>query len=426
MEDTPLDQGNRNEGPNPEGEGADPLTELLRRGARDLIKQAVEAELATFLDQYRDVQLPDGRQAVVRNGYQPERTVQTGIGEVPVQMPKVRDRSGNGLRFHSGLLPPYLRRTRSMEELIPWLYLKGISTGDFQEALSALLGEDAGGLSPATISRLKRQWEAEHASWRDRDLSDRRYVYWWVDGVYFNIRAEAERQCLLVIIGVREDGTKEFVAIDDGVRESEQSWTELLVHLRDRQRLGEAPRLAIGDGALGFWKALTKVFGATRHQRCWVHKTANVLNKLPKSLQKKAKGDLQAIWMAPTKAEAERAFEAFLTAYGDKYPKATECLAKDRESLLAFYDFPAKHWQSIRTTNPIESTFATVRLRTDKTRGCVSRDTILALVFKLGQSAATRWRRLRGFRMLPKVYEGTRFQDGEEVTEDKEASRSAA
>ena len=411
----------------PEADAQDPLSELLRRGARQLLQQAVEAELESFLERYRDVQLTDGRQAVVRNGYQPERSVQTGIGDVAVRTPKVRDRTGSGIRFHSALLPPYLRRTRSVTELLPWLYLKGISTGDFQEALEALLGPQAPGLSAATISRLKRDWQGEHAAWCERDLSDRRYVYWWADGVYFNIRAEAERPCLLVIIGVRADGTKELVGLDDGVRESEQSWTELLVHLRDRQNLRQGPWLAVGDGGLGFWKALTKVYGATRHQRCWVHKTANVLNKLPKGSQAKAKAALQAIWMADTRARAEAAFDAFLAAYGDKYPKAAECLAQDREALLAFYDFPAKHWQSIRTTNPIESTFATVRLRTAKTRGCVSRATILATVFKLAQSAQKRWRRLRGYRWLPRLVEGARFQDGVEITDaEEQASRSAA
>ena len=411
----------------PDPESADPLTELLRRGARDLLRQAVEAELQVFLGDHADYTLDDGRRAVVRNGYQPARTVQTGIGDVDVQLPKTRDRSGSGIHFTSNLLPPYLRRTRSVEELLPWLYLKGVSSGDFQEALTTLLGEQAPGLSASTLGRLKQQWLTEHAEWRGRDLSARRYVYWWADGVHFNLRSEDDdRACLLVIIGVLPDGTKEFVALDDGVRESSQSWYELLVRLRDQQGLTAAPRLAIGDGALGFWRALAQVYPATRGQRCWVHKTANVLNKLPKRSQPKAKSALQAIWMAESRDDAERAFDAFATAWGDKYPKAVETLQKDREALLAFYDFPAKHWQSIRTTHPIESTFATVRLRTAKTRGCVTRNTILSLAFKLGQSAEKRWRRLRGYRWLDELERGVTFIDGVAQYEDTNDHRSAA
>lgn len=404
----------------------DPLTDLLRRGARDLLRQAVEAELQTFLDDTADRRLPDGRRAVVRNGHQPERTLQTGIGDVPVRLPKTRDRSGAGLRFHSGLLPPYLRRTRSIEELLPWLYLKGISTGDFQEALTALLGDGAAGLSAGTLSRLKQKWRVEYDAWHQRDLSAHRYLYWWADGVHFNLRGDDTRACLLVIVGVLPDGTKEFVAIDDGVRESTQSWYELLVHLRDLQGLTHVPQLAIGDGALGFWNAVSQVYPPTRHQRCWVHKTANVLNKLPKKAQPKAKSALQAVWMAETRADAECAFDAFVTAYEDKYPKAANCLIKDRDELLTFYDFPGAHWQSIRTTNPIESTFATVRLRTAKTRGCVSRDTILGLTFKLGQSAAKRWRRLRGYQWLEKLDQGITFIDGIDQSPQNNDRRSAA
>lgn len=411
-------------GPAPSPE--DPLTELLRRGARELIHQAVEAELQTYMDTYAQDRLPDGRQAVVRNGYQPQRQVQTGIGDVAVQVPKTRDRAGNGRHFTSTLLPPYLRRTRSVEELLPWLYLKGVSSGDFQEALSALLGEQAQGLSASTLGRLKQQWLNEHSDWRDRDLSAHRYSYWWADGIHFNLRGEDnDRACLLVIIGVLPDGTKEFVALDDGVRESEQSWYEILVRLRDYQGLSRGPKLAIGDGALGFWKALMQVYPSTRGQRCWVHKTANALNKLPKATQPGAKSALQAIWMAETRADAEKAFDAFLSAYGDKYPKAADTLSKDREALLAFYDFPAAHWQSIRTTNPIESTFATVRLRTAKTRGCVTRNTILSLAFKLGQSAQKRWRRLRGYQWLDKLERGITFIDGIENTNPSNANESS-
>lgn len=306
------------------------------------------------------------------------------------------------------------------------MYLKGISTGDFQEALTALLGENAAGLSSATLSRLEQQWRVDYDAWHERDLSAHRYLYWWADGVHFNLRGDDTRACLLVIVGVLPDGTKEFVVIEDGVRESTQSWYELLVHLRDRQGLTTAPQLAIGDGALGFWKAVSQVYPTTRHQRCWVHKTANVLNKLPKHGQAKANPALQAIWMAETCADADNAFDAFITTYQDKYPKAVDCLTKDRAKLLTFYDFPGAHWQSIRTTNPIESTFATVRLRTAKTRGCVSRDTILGLTFKLGQSAAKRWRRLRGYQWLEKLEQGVTFVDGIEQNAETNDHRSAA
>ncbi len=409
----------------PEGNVEDALTELLRTGSRKLIAEAVEAELSALLDHYAQLKTADGRAAVVRNGYLPEREIQTGIGAVKVKVPKVRDRSGAGIKFNSRLLPPYLRRTESLDELLPWLYLKGISTGDFGEALQALLGEQAKGLSAATISRLKARWQEEHRQWRQRDLSSKRYVYWWADGVYFNIRGEEARQCILVIVGVNEQGVKEFVAIEDGYRESEQSWLEVLTDLKHRG-LEQGPQLGIGDGALGFWKALSKVYATTRQQRCWVHKTVNILNKLPKSVQPKAKSALHEIWMAPTREQAHKAFEAFLKRYGDKYPKACACLEKDRDALLAFYDFPALHWQHIRTTNPIESTFATVRLRTDKTRGCVSRDTILGLVFKLGLSAQQRWQKLRGFKHLADVINGVKFKDGVRVKHEQQNSRIAA
>jgi transposase-like protein len=393
----------------------DPLTEVLREGARQLLAQAVEAELAAFLGSHAEVINGEGRRRLVRNGYLPERQVQTGIGPVSVRVPRVRDRcvaaSGEPLRFTSSILPPYLRRARSLEELLPWLYLKGISTGDFGEALTALLGPKAPGLSSSTIVRLKEVWKADLASFQGRDLSKKRYVYFWADGVYFNVRLEEAKQCILVIIGAGEDGRKELVGILDGYRESEQSWKELLLDLK-RRGLTALPQLAVGDGALGFWKALWEVYGPVRHQRCWVHKTANVLNKLPKAAQKQAKQRLQQIWMAETKKEAEEAFDFFLDAYGAKYPKATACLGKDREQLLAFYDFPAEHWKHIRTTNPIESTFATVRLRTDKTKGCLSRDTVLTMVFRLIQSAERHWRRLDGSIQLAEVIQGIKFIDG--------------
>ena len=395
-------------------ENEDVLTRMLRRGARDLLTKAVEVELTEFLAQYQDVADDQGRQSVVRNGYLPEREIMTGIGPVEIKVPKTRDRSGQGIHFRSELLPPYIKRTKSVETVLPWLYLKGISTGDFGEALAALLGEDAKGLSAGTISRLKQVWHQEYDTWRHRDLSKQRYVYLWADGVYFNIRGEDARQCILVIIGVTERGDKEFLAIEDGYRESEQSWTEVLLDLKGR---GMKPaKLAIGDGALGFWKALQKTYGGTRSQRCWVHKTGNILNKMPKSIQAKAKQHIHDIWMAETREDAEKAFDLFIEIYQLKYPKACECLKKDRDQLLAFYDFPAEHWIHIRTSNPIESTFATVRLRTAKTRGCVSRTTILTMVYKLGMSAEKGWRKLRGFKRLADVINGVKFIDGIDET----------
>jgi putative transposase len=390
---------------------SDALTELVRKGARQIIVQAVEAELAEFLTQYQSLKDSQGRQAVVRNGYLPERTIVTGVGEVEIQVPKVRDRSGSGIKFNSTLLPPYLKRARSVEEVLPWLYLKGVSTGDFSEALTSLLGANAEGLSASTISRLKGKWIEEHPQWQKRSLSGKRYVYMWADGIYFNIRNEDERQCILVVIGVTDTGVKELLGLEAGFRESELSWKPLLLRLQD-QGLKTAPELAIGDGALGFWKALAQVFPTTRVQRCWVHKTANVLNKLPKSQQANAKSALHEIYIAETKDDALTAFERFIKTYDAKYPKVVECLSKDRDALLAFYDFPAEHWVHIRTTNPIESTFATVRLRTDKTRGCVSQDSILSLVFKLVQSAQKRWFKIRGFKRLAEVIEGVKFKDG--------------
>jgi transposase-like protein len=329
-------------------------------------------------------------------------------------VPRARDRQphqgAEPIRFTSSLLPPYLRKTRSMEDLIPWLYLKGISTNDFSEALSALVGKEAPGLSAPTISRLKAIWKQDLERWQKRDLSLKRYVYIWADGVYCNVRME-EKQCLLVIIGATAEGKKELLALDSGFRESELSWAEILQSLR-RRGLKVPPELAIGDGALGFWKALAKVYSKTRWQRCWVHKTANILNKLPKSLQAKAKEKIQQIWMAPDKAEAQKSFDDFISLYETKYPKAAECLQKDREALLSFYDFPAEHWRHIRTTNPIESTFSTVRLRTDKVRGCFSSKTVLTMAFKLCQCAQGRWQRLRSQKQLAKVIGGVKFIDG--------------
>ena len=394
----------------------DPLTEVLRSGARQLLAQAVEMEVSGFIDAHADLSDGTGRRRIVRHGYLPERKIQTGIGPVAVRRPRVRDREGSKIRFTSAILPPYLRRTKSIGELLPWLYLKGISTGDFSDALAALVGADAPGLSANTIVRLKKVWQGEPERWQGHDLSTKRYVYFWADGIYLQPRLDHDRQCILVIIGADDMGRKEVLAIDDGYRESAQSWREVLLDLKQRG-LVIAPELATGDGALGFFKALREVYGIVREQRCWVHRTANVLNKLPKSAQPRAKQHLQNIWMAETKDDAGKGFDFFLQAYGPKYGKAAACLAKDRDVLLAFYDFPAEHWKHLRTTNPIESTFATVRLRTAKTKGCLSRKTVLTMVFKLCQSASKKWRRLDGSHQLAEIIQGVKFKDGEKLTE---------
>jgi putative transposase len=399
------------------GTFADRLTEVLRNGARTLLAQAVETEVADFLAEHADKRTADGYQRLVRHGHLPERSIMTGIGPVEIRVPRVRDRlgrAGDGIRFSSAIVPPYARRSKSLEVLIPLLYLKGISTGDFAEALSALLGSNAGGLSASTIGRLKEVWADEHARWLKRDLSTKRYVYFWVDGIYVQARLEDEAQCLLVIIGATPEGKKELVGLADGLRESAQSWRELLLDLK-RRGLAMGPQLAIGDGALGFWKALDEVWPNTPAQRCWVHKTANVLNKLPTSLQAKAKRALHDIWMAETRNGAEAAFDAFIETYGRKYEKAVECLTKDRDTRLAFYDFPAEHWKHLRTTNPIESAFATVRHRTTRSKGCLSNKTALTMIFKLAQAAEKSWRRLKGYALLPKVVLGVKFNDGIEV-----------
>lgn len=399
----------------PEEMPKDVMTEVLRKGCRQILKDALELEIAEFLEQYRELRTDEGRQRIVRNGHHQERMIQTGIGDVPVRVPRGRDKAGGSeaITYSSQLLPPYLRRTKSIEDLLPWLYLKGISTGDFSDALASLLGENARGLSASTISRMKRFWSQEHEVWSKRSLAGKQYVYVWADGVYFQARMETERQCILVLMGSTPSGEKELIAILDGYRESEQSWYELLLDLKQRG-LTVAPKLAVGDGALGFWKALAKVFPATRTQRCWVHKTANVLNKLPKSQQGKAKAALQEIWMAAGRDDAKKALASFVATYEAKYPKAVSCLVKDEENLLAFYDFPAEHWKHIRTTNPIESTFATVRLRTAKTRGCLSRVTALTMVFQLCRCAQKRWRKLGGYELLGKVINGIVFVDGVE------------
>ena len=407
------------------GSFADPLTEVLRNGARALLAQAVEAEVAGFLAKHADLKTTVGLRRVVRHGHLPEREVMTGIGPVGVRQPRVRDRgaadAAGRIRFTPAILPPYARRSRSLEVLIPILYLKGLSTGDFAEALAALLGKDASGVSASTIVRLKEVWLDEHEHWRQRDLSAKHYVYVWADGICLQARLEDAKQCILVIIGATPEGRKELLGFTDGARESAQDWRELLLDLQNRgliiaPELAVAkPALAKAGGALGFWKALGELWPTTREQRCWVHKTANVLNKLPKSQQPKATRSLQEIWMAETSKDAEAAFDAFIAAYELKYDKAAGCLAKDRQALLAFYDFPAEHWKHLRTSNPIESTFATVRHRTIRSKGCLSNKTALAMVFKLVDAAQKSWRRLDGHNQLPKLIQGVRFTDGIEV-----------
>ena len=396
----------------------DVLTEIVRSGAQKMLAAALDDEVAQYLAQHAHNRDEQGHRLVVRNGTSPEREIQTGVGSIEIRQPRVNDRrvdeEGRRFKFTSKILPPYLRRTKSIEELIPWLYLKGISTGDFSEALAALLGKDAPGLSASTVVRLKQVWETDFKDWNRRDLSGKRYVYIWVDGIHFNIRLEEHRQCILVVMGATADGKKELIAVQDGYRESEQSWKELLLDLKARG-LDTDPELAVGDGALGFWKALAQVWPSTRDQRCWCHKTANVMNYLPKGEQPRAKEALHQVWMAATRDNANLAFDLFVETYAAKYPKATNCLVKDRDELLAFYDFPAEHWKHLRTTNPIESTFATVRLRTKRTKGAGSRIACLTMVFKLAQAAERKWRKLNGHQHLGDVIRGVQFKDGTKV-----------
>jgi putative transposase len=398
----------------------DPLTEVLRAGARRLLAQAVELEAEAFLAGMQELRLPDGRARLVRHGRGPERIIQTGIGPVEVSRVKIRDRGASAekdrVRFSSTILPRWARRTRSLDALLPVLYLRGISTGDFQEALAALLGKDAPNLSPSVVARLTAEWQTEYERWQARDLSARRYVYVWADGVYLQARMEDHAECMLVLIGATPEGRKELVGFQVGVRESSQSWRELLIEVK-RRGLTIAPELAVGDGALGFWTALDAIYPGTRHQRCWVHKTANVLNKAPKPVQISMKADLREIHGAPTRAAAEAAISVFAEKYGAKYAKAAVCLTKDRDALLAFYDFPAEHWDHLRTSNPIESVFATVRHRTVRTKGALSPTTARLMVFKLVVAASKTWRRLKGENQLPKVVAGVTFQDGTEVTQ---------
>jgi putative transposase len=399
-----------------EEESRSALDDILREGARRMLQTAVEAEVADYVQQRAALTDPaTGRRLVVRNGHQPRRTIQSSLGDIPVTKPRVHDRR-DGEAFTSAILPPYMRRTPALEALIPLLYLKGISTNDFPDALAAILGENAAGLSPSTISRLKEVWQGEHQQWAARDLSGKRYVYWWADGIYFKVRLTPERPCLLVIVGTLEDGTKELVAIQDGERESTLSWRELLRDIK-RRGLADGPALCVADGALGLWAAMEQELPKTHEQRCWVHKTANVLDKMAKGVQAAAKRLLHQMYMSPTKRDALAAYREFLTLYGAKYPKACECLKKDQEVLFTFYDFPAEHWRHIRTTNPIESTFATVRHRSRQTKGCGSRAATLAMVFKLAREAEKSWRRLNGYELIEKVIRGVCFVDGMEVRE---------
>jgi putative transposase len=412
--------------------GRDVLTEILRAGAQRLLGQAIAAEVEDWTARHAQFKDERGRQQVVRNGHQPTRTLVTGVGPVEVTQPRVLDRRIIGqnadgqdvdaagqpvTRFSSSILPPYLRKTKALDELIPWLYLKGVSTGAFAEALQTLVGPQATGLSATTITRLLTAWQDEHQAWSRRSLADRHYVYLWADGIHFNIRLEEDRQCILVLMGATAEGRKELIAVVDGHRESEQSWFALLLDCKQRG-LTVDPKLATADGALGFWKALPQVWPATREQRCWVHKTANVLDKMAKAVQPGAKEKLHEIWMAPTRTGAEHAFDRFVATYEPKYPHAVECLKKDRDVLLTFYDFPAEHWIHLRTTNPIESTFATVRLRHRRTKGNGSRAACLAMVFKLCESAARYWRLLNGAQWLPDVIAGIPFIDGEKPEKD--------
>jgi putative transposase len=395
---------------------SDALTDLLRTGAQQLIASAVEAELECFLRQFSQTRTTAGHAEVVRNGHHPARPIQTGIGPVSVRIPKVRSKEGKPVTFRSALVPPYVRKTRTLEATLPWLYLKGISTGEMGAALKVLLGPDAKGLSANTISRLKQDWAKEYEGWRNTQLDKEPIVYIWADGIYSGLRGEDDKLCALVIVGVNARGQKQFLAIEDGVRESTQSWREVLLSLKSRGM--NAPKLAIGDGAMGFWAALDEVFPTCRQQRCWQHKTMNVLNCLPKLSQPKAKSALHNIWQAETKEDANKAFDLFVKTYEPKYPKAALCLQKDRDELMAFFDFPAQHWQSIRTSNPIESAFATIRHRTKRSKGCLTRDGMLHMIFKLGQCAEQNWRKLRGFDYLAKVITGVKFKDGIETTQN--------
>jgi putative transposase len=386
------------------------LEELLQEGARRMLMQAVEAEVEAYIEKHAEIRDQNGHRVVVRNGHLPERELVTGIGPVPIKQPRVRD-GRPGEKFSSKILPPFMRRVPSIDALIPCLYLKGISTGDFGEALEAILGPQAKGLSATNIVRLKEGWKQDYDAWRQRDLSEKNYVYIWVDGIHFNVRLDDERSCILVIIGATKDGKKELLAVSDGYRESKDSWLEILREVKARG-LKTLPKVATGDGALGFWAAAAEEFSSTRRQRCWVHKTANILDKMPKGVQSRAKTRIHDMYQAETKEDALKAYDAFLADYQAKYPRACECLEKDKDDLFTFYDFPAEHWIHLRTTNPIESTFATVRLRTARTKGCGSRIATLTMVYKLAEQAQKHWRRLNKHEYIALVFQGVQFVDG--------------
>jgi putative transposase len=396
------------------------LEAVLREGATRMLQQAIENEVTEYIRRHQELRDPAGRREVVRNGSLPERRIQTGLGPIPIRQPRVDDR-GQAVRFSSRILPRYMRRAPSLDALIPALYLRGVSTGDFSEALSAILGPKAAGLSPTNIVRLKEGWEGDYRAWQSRELSAKQYVYWWADGIYFNVRLGSDRPCVLVIVGSLADGTKELVAVLDGQRESKLSWATLLRDLK-RRGLAQAPKLAVADGALGFWAALAEEFPQVQEQRCWVHKTANVLDRMPKSVQPDAKTHLHEMYLSPTRAKALAAYEDFQSLYQAKYPKACECLERDREVLFRFYDYPAEHWGHLRTTNPIESTFATVRHRTRQTKGCGSVTATLSMVFQLIRAAQKRWRRLNGYELLTRVIAGVTFVDGIEETKKTRAA----
>ncbi len=411
-----------------ETELKDALTDLIRNAAHKAINDAITLEVKEFIESLSHLKLEDGKQQVVRNGYHPERQIATGIGKVAVKLPKVRDRNSTGIKFHSLLIPPYMRRAKSIDELLPLLYLQGISTNHFQQALEPMLGKGAKNVSASVISGLKKKWDGELKQWQNRSLSGKEYVYWWVDGIYLKSRMESEKTCILVIMGATKEGKKELIAFNDGFRESTASWLELLRDMK-RRGLSISPKLAIGDGAMGFWSALEKEFPMVKQQRCWVHKTANILNKLPKSIQSHAKSKLHNIYMAPNKAMAELAYKEFISTYEIKYPKATHCLTKDKEVLFSFYDFPAEHWGHIRSTNAIESTFATIQHRTRQARGCYSRGTILSAFFKMAMEAEKSWMRLRGHKRLAEVIDMVKFIDGiseREIDKIKQDEQNAA
>lgn len=387
-----------------------PLHELIREGARRMIQAAIEVEVSEYIEKHATVLNEAGHRLVVRNGHMPARQLQSEAGHIRIKQPRINDKRP-GKYFTSMILPPYLRRSPSIEALIPALYLKGVSTNEMCNALASILGEQARGLSSGTVTRLKQVWEDDYKEWAQRDLTGKHYVYIWADGIHFNVRLTDERPCMLVIMGALADGTKELVAILDGERESKLSWMELLRDLK-RRGMKDAPKIAIGDGALGFWAALEETFPQTRKQRCWVHKTANILDKMPKRTQGYAKELIHDIYLAETKDDAKAAYEEFVERYKTKFPKAVKCLTKDKDVLFTFYDFPAEHWAHLRTTNPIESTFATLRHRHRQTKGCGSRTATLSMVFKLTREAEKGWRKLNGYQLIRKVIEGVIFKDG--------------